>query len=253
MLLSSKAGHRLDRLRQSGSFKVLFPRVEDQVQAVLLNTAGGITGGDRFTLQAHAGADSTLCLTTQAAERVYAARAGETGRVRNRLSAAPGARLLWLPQETLLYRNCALVRSLEVDLEPGAELTLCEPLVFGRAAMGERLTAGHLREQISVTRAGAPLYHDRMTLDGDIAGHLARPGVARGAGAMATLVHVSPRSEALLPQLRALLPVSAGASLIGADLLVLRALADDSFDLRRFLIPVLTRLAGQALPRPWTL
>jgi urease accessory protein len=49
------------------------------------------------------------------------------------------------------------------------------------------------------------------------------------------------------------LPETAGASLLNENLLVLRALADDSLSLRRYLIPVLELLSGQSLPAVWRL
>ena len=92
-------------LRQAGSSKLVFPRGGAGLQAVLVNTAGGITGGDRFALSATAGPGTQLTLTTQAAERAYGAQPDETGRVTNRLRVSEGAQLNWLPQETILFEN----------------------------------------------------------------------------------------------------------------------------------------------------
>lgn len=243
---------RIDGLRQAGSLKCLFPRADGAgLEAVLVNTAGGITGGDRFDIDAAAGPDTALTLTTQAAERAYRAAPGETGRLTTRLTVAAGARLNWLPQETILFDGSALERSLAVELAPGAEALICEPLVFGRLAMGEAVRAARFRDRVEITRAGAPLYLDAVDLAGDLAAHLDRPHVAAGARAMAALVFVSPTAEARLGALRAWLPPSAGASLIGDDVLALRLLADDSHALRQSLVPVLTSLLPETLPRCW--
>lgn len=248
----------LGALRQSGSLKALFPRVaaaglKAGLQAVLVNTAGGITGGDRFALSARAEAGTELTLTTQAAERAYRAAPDEVGEVRNRLFAGAGARLDWLPQETILYRGSALRRSLCVEMEGDARLLLVEPLVFGRAAMGETLGQARFRDRIEVRRNGEILFLDAIELAGDVAAHLARPAIAGGAGALASLLYIAPDAEARLAALRALLPDSAGASLIGGDRLFLRLLAADSHLLRRVLVPVLNRLTANSLPRPWML
>jgi urease accessory protein len=56
-----------------------------------------------------------------------------------------------------------------------------------------------------------------------------------------------------LDPLRALMPASAGASLIGDNLLVVRMLAADSFEMRRSLIPILTLLTNDAVPKNWRL
>ncbi|TCM85734.1 urease accessory protein UreD [Rhodovulum steppense] len=245
-------GTAIAGLRQSGAFKALFPRPRDgALDAILVNTAGGITGGDRFEADLQAQPGSHLRVTTQAAERAYRAQPGERGRVTNRLNVAAGARLDWLPQETILFDGAALDRRLVADLAPGARLLLVEPLVFGRAAMGEVLHAVSFRDRIEIRRAGVPLYLDALRLEGDLAAHLARPAVAFGAGAMASLILVAPEAEAHLAPLRALMPATGGVSLIGADLLALRLLAPDSFALRRVLVPVLGRLTDDALPRSW--
>lgn len=244
----------LDQFRQSGSLKVVYPQSWDNtLQAVVVNTAGGITGGDEFTLEATAGAHTTLTLTTQAAERAYrAAPADGAGVVENRLHVETGARLNWLPQETILFDGCALQRRLQVTLAADAKLLLVEPMVFGRAAMGESVDHGLLKDRIEIHRDNAPIFLDAVHLEGDIARQLSRPAVADGAGAMATVVFVTPEAEAHLAPVRAMLKtVRGGATLLARDVLFLRALAADSFELRKALMPVLTRLSGAELPRPW--
>nr|WP_138936453.1 urease accessory protein UreD [Roseovarius arcticus] len=239
-------------LRQSGAMKLLFPRPDSAaLQAIVINTAGGVTGGDDFALKACAEEDAFLTLTTQAAERAYRAQPGQVANIRNRVIVKRGATLHWLPQETILYEACALRRRLSVDLDEGASLLLVEPLVFGRAAMGEVLRKINFNDRIEVRRRGRPLYLDAITLQGDVTAHLASVNIAAGAGALATVVYVSPDAEAHVPRLRALLPTSAGLSLLGADLLVARILAPDSFELRRSLMPILRQLSADALPRSW--
>jgi len=242
----------LKDLRQSGSLKALFPRTSGpDFQAVLVNTAGGITGGDTVEINACATADSHLTLTTQAAERAYRAQPGQTGHLQTRLEVAAGARVNWLPQETILFQGCALRRTLRVDMQADATFLMVEPLVFGRAAMGETLTDASFTDRIEIHREGQLSYLDRVTLQGDIAAQMARPNIANGAGAMASLVYVAADAGAHLAPLRAMLPDTAGASLIGDDLLVLRLLAPDSYLVRQTLIPILNRLTDNNLPRCW--
>jgi len=251
---SKQGGARstLATLHQSGAFKALFPRpLGPTLEAILINTAGGITGGDRFSTSLEVGADSRLSVTTQAAERAYRAQPGEIAQVRTRAQVATGARLDWLPQETILYNGASLQRKLRVDLAPSARLLLLEPLVFGRAAMGETLTDIRFRDRIEITREGAPLYTDALAFSGDATAQLARPGVADGAGAMASLILVAPEAEAHLDALRALMPATGGVSLIRPDLLAMRLLAPDSHALRQVLVPVLARLTDNAIPRSW--
>jgi urease accessory protein len=250
----SGCGTALDGLRQSGSLKAMFPRgTGAEVQAILVNTAGGITGGDEFAISARAAEGCRLTISTQAAERAYRAQVGEIGRLHSHLAVAARARLNWLPQETILFDGCALERSLTADLDEGAAMLLVEPLVFGRAAMGEVLRSGLFRDRIEIRRAGALVHLDAVTLRGDIAGHLARPHVAAGMGAMATLVLAAPGAASALQSLHAMLPATAGASLVRDDLLLSRILAPDSHELRRTLVPVLNHLTDNTLPRAWTI
>lgn len=242
----------LDRLHQSGSFKCLFPRPTSLgFEAVLLNTAGGVTGGDQFSLSVHAAKGTTMTLTTQTCERAYKAQPDQTGKLRNHLNVGPGARINWLPQETILFNGSALDRRLNVDLAADASLLMVEPLIFGRPAMGEVLRNLRIRDRIEIRREGRPLFMDAMTLTGDVQAHLADPFVAGGAGAMALVVMVAANAESHLPTLRAALPDTGGASLIGKDVLVMRVLAEDGFALRTILLPILKCLNQGDFPRCW--
>jgi len=244
---------RLCNLRQSGSLKVLFPRNAggDQCLAVLVNTAGGITGGDRFTLTAEAGAGSTLAFTTQAAERAYRATADQTGQVRSSLKVQAGARLNWLPQETILFDGSALNRRLDIHLDIDATALIVEPLVFGRTAMGETVQQAHLTDRIEITQGGSPLVLDQIRMDGDIAAQLTHPTITAGGIAMANLLFIDPSAEARLPHIRAMLPATGAASLRSRDVLALRLVAEDSHAMRKTLVPILTALSGTEIPRPW--
>ncbi len=254
-VLADSAGKtRLKDLRQSGSTKLVFPHSRSQdIEVILVNTAGGITGGDQFDLDISLQPGAQLTLTTQAAERAYRAQPNETGQVTSRLCVQAGAALKWLPQELILFDRCALNRRLDITLQPGADLLLVEPVVFGRTAMGETLRDVMFRDRITITRAGDPLYLDGMELIGDATAHLARPSIANGAAAMASVVMVNAGASNHLEAVRALLPETAGASMLAEDVLVIRQLAPDSFELRRALIPILELLSHTALPKSWRL
>jgi len=244
----------LDALRQSGSFKCLFPRpAAPALDAVLLNTAGGVTGGDSFRFSGTATEGTTLTLTTQACERAYKALPRTYSQISNHLTVRPGARLNWMPQETILFNSSALDRRLKIDMSPDAELLMVEPLVFGRAAMGETLSDVRLRDRIEVRCGGVPVFLDAMRFSGNLHNHLSKPNIARGAGAMALIFFSSSTAEGQLSKIRQMLPETVGASLIRSDLLVVRVLANDSFALRRTLIPVLRQLNNDTLPRCWML
>ena len=255
MMLSTKshAGHtKIDRFRTSGATKVAFPRCADAVEAIMLNTSGGLTGGDRFDASACAAPDSHLILTTQAAERCYRSHSG-AARVNTHLSVGQGASLHWLPQELIVFDGASLDRRLDIEVTDGAEAVLVEPVVFGRRAMGETKVSGTFRDRITLSHNGTPIFWDRINLDGPISSHLDRPAVAGGMTALASALYFGPRAEALLPMIQRAMPDTGGASLIASNLLTVRLLAEDSFILRRSLMPVLEHLTQTSLPKSWSL
>lgn len=254
--LSTKlTGHQtaLDGLYQQGAAKVVFPRAARGMTAVLLNTSGGVTGGDRFDYTATAGAGSHLTITTQACERAYRAQPGEVGRVETRLTVEDNATLWWLPQETLVFDGCAMTRRLSCDLALTARALIVEPICLGRIAMGEDIVHGHFADRISISRSEAPLVLDAWTLSGDMTAQMSCSAIGNGATAMVSLTYIAPDAEAYLAPIHALLANTGGASLLTPDTLVLRALAPSGYHLRKTLLPILDHLTAGHLPICWRL
>ncbi|MGY9045654.1 hypothetical protein P775_00225 [Puniceibacterium antarcticum] len=244
----------LDDLHQSGASRLLFPRASGlPMPAVWLNTSGGVTGGDQFTAHFAAAAGAHLSLTSQAAERIYRALPGDPGRVSTTLSIASGARIDWLPQETILFDRSALDRSLRIEMAGDATLLAVETLIFGRAAMGEVVRDLSLHDCIDLRIDGRLAFADRLRLTGDADATLARRFVAAGGGAIASVIFAAPDARRHLDTLRALLPDGAGVSALSDDLLFLRLTAPDGFDLRHAILPILRHLSDGDLPRPWML
>lgn len=255
-VVSSKVGPRgscIDGLRQSGALKLLFPQGRSALETIVINTAGGVTGGDRFSIEATAGVGSHLSMTTQAAERAYKAQTGQTGRIRTRLHAKAQSTLFWLPQETILFDGACINRCLTVDVEPSAQLLMVEPILFGRQAMQEDVRDIAFRDRIEINQAGMPIYRDGIFLAGDAAAHLDRPAVGNGARAMASVIYIAPNASAQITPLRRILMNKGGASLLRKDLLALRLLAKDGFSLRQALLPCLDLLSNNTLPQSWRL
>ena len=163
---------------------------------MLVNTAGGIAGGDRFDIDIAAGEGARLAVTTAAAEKVYRAH-GPAAEVNIALKAAAGAHLAWLPQETILFDRARVSRRIDIDLAEGASLLLCEIVVFGRTAMGERMLHGEFVDRWRLRRGGRLVFAETVRLDGDIGAKLARPAVANGGVAIGTALIV-PGDEALV-------------------------------------------------------
>ena len=243
---------RRGEVHESGSLRVRFPSPEGAgLSGVFVNTAGGVAGGDRFDVDIAAGAGARLTLTTAAAEKVYRA-AGMPAQLNIALKVATGAHLAWLPQETILFDRARIARRIDIDLEEGASLLLCEIVVFGRVAMGETMREGEFVDRWRVRRGGRLILAETVRLDGDIGERLARPAIARGAVAVATALIV-PGDEALVENIREI-SASFGTEVgISAwnGFAMARFCAQDAARLRTDVMAVLTRASGEALPRLW--
>jgi urease accessory protein len=245
----------LGDLRQEGCLKARFPRPVGWTEVVTLNTSGGVAGGDRLATELAVGVGAQATFASQAAERFYRALPGDPpARVRTSITVAAGGAVEYLPQEGIFFDRCALDRMLEVEVAEDGWFLGVESLVFGRAAMGETVRSARLADTIRVRRAGRLLLHDAIRLDGDVAARLARPAVAGGGRAVATLVHVAPDAAERLAALRLAweeVPAEAGASAWNG-MLVGRVVAADGACLRAAVVAGLQALrAGRALPRVW--
>jgi urease accessory protein len=243
---------RLTTLFQEGCANIRLPHTHDRsLQAVLINTAGGLAGGDEVRWEAEAAPGARLVLTTQACERVYRSL-GDYARVATRLTVRAGAHLDWLPQETILFEGGRLHRTLEVELEDGASLFAVEAVLLGREAMGEAARNARLTDNWRIRRGGRLLHAEAARLSGD---PLERDGLSLldGKPASATLLYVGTEAERKLERARPLLGGEAGASVVG-ERLVVRALAQSGLALRRIITPIIAELSGAgALPRLWHL
>jgi len=239
-------------LHESGSLRVRFPSPEGEgISGVFVNTAGGIAGGDRFDIDIAAGEGASVTLTTAAAEKVYRA-SGKAAELNISLSVAAGARLSWLPQETILFDRARIARRIDIDLAEGASLLLCEIVVFGRAAMGETMRHGEFVDRWRVRQGGRLVFAETVRLEGDIGETLARPAVAKGGVAIGTALIV-PGDEALLERIRQIQDSFGGEVGVSAwnGFAMARFCAQDAARLRADMMAVLARASDRALPRLW--
>lgn len=245
---------RIDVFYQEGAGKIRIPESFDgSMEAVLINTSGGLTGGDRIDWAVTAGTGTDVTVTTQACERIYRSSGG-AAHVSASLQVAEGASLHWLPQETILFDQGALARTLEADLADGAELIALEAILLGRKAMGEEVGYGSLRDRWRIRRNGRLVHAEDLNLSGEVANIAARRAALAGSLAFATLLYVGDRAEAIMPRLHALLHHSlAGASHWNGKLVV-RLVAQDGFALRKILVPAISLLRnGKPPPKVWNI
>jgi urease accessory protein len=241
---------RLDRLHQEGSAKLFLPRVYRAApELVFLNTAGGLTGGDRLAFRIDLGPGAHAVGTTQTAERAYASLAGRA-EMDVGLTLGAGATLHWLPQETILFDSSTLARRTRAEIGPGAGLILCEMVVLGRAAMGETVARLGLDDLREVRRCGVPVLVEPLRLTASTLA--AGPATLGGARAFVTVALVAEGAEDALAAVRGALTddVEIAASAWNGRLVV-RAAGHDLRPVKRAVARVLNVLRGAPLPRVW--
>jgi len=242
---------RRKRVHEDGSLRVRFPNVEGQtLEGVIVNTGGGMTGGDRFAIEVAVESGASLMMGTAAAEKIYRSH-GPDAEMTVALDLGENAQLAWLPQETILFDRARLSRRIDVDLAAGATLLMAEAVVLGRAAMGEAMNSGFFADRWRVRREGRLVYGDTARLDGAIAEKLAEPAITAGGIAIATVL-IAPSDDNKLASLRALGENFVGEVGISAwnGIAVARLCAKDGAALRHDLIAVLAAL-GAPVPRLW--
>ena len=235
MLRGSESGTRIEDIFERSPMRVMFPRAGHRAleEAVLINTAGGVAGGDRLELCVTALPGGSIAVTSQAAEKVYRAL-HDPARVRTRLKARESVKLAWLPQETIVFNLARLHRTTEIELTSGTELLALEWLVLGRAAHGEVVTGGNIIDSWQVKKDGRLIWADTFRLSDETFPHLNRKALLSDAKAIATLVYFGPHLDKRLDFLRETIPslgCNCAATLVGG-LIVVRFAAKESSDLR---------------------
>lgn len=250
------SANQIARDHQSGCLKARSLRQgpDGELTVAVINTAGGITGGDELTQIVRWHDRSRACLTTPAAEKVYRS-AGGNARVTTHLHVGEHANAEWLPQETILFDGGRLDRSLEIHLDGSASLIACDGVVFGRLARGERLADGFYADTLKVWRNGRLVLFDRTEIDGPIHQWLDGASTGRGNRASGMVLVASANPGQMLPGIREVLERErglSGASLV-RGLIHVRMLVSDDSELRRLMTGVLdVARSGRALPRNWS-
>jgi urease accessory protein len=253
VLSGSEMGVRIVDVFQRSPVRIMFPRVGCAIEeAVLVNTAGGIAGGDRLEFDVTALASASIAVTSQAVEKVYRAL-NEPARIATKLKASEGARLAWLPQETIVFNRARISRETEVELASGAQLLALEWLLLGRAAHGEEMLGGQIADSWRVKKEGRLIWGDTFRAADEIFPHLRRKALLSDCKAIATLLYFGPNLDITLEIFRDLAP-SLGcpsAATLVSGLMVVRFAATDSSDLRLALRTVLQLFGRELGPGPF--
>jgi urease accessory protein len=254
VLTGSKKGARIVDLFQRSPIRIMFPRTSSGAieEAVFLNTAGGIAGGDRLESAVTALTNASIAVSSQAAEKVYRAL-NEPARIATKLKACESARLAWLPQETIVFNWGCLSRETEIELSSGAELLALEWLVLGRAAHGEEMIGGYILDSWRVKKDGRLIWADSFRVANEVFPHLHRKALLSDCNAVGTLIYFGPDLETRLEFLRDIAPSlechCAATSVNG--LIIVRFAATVSYELRLALRSFLHKFSGELGPGPF--
>ncbi len=246
-------GTRIADLYETGGFRLKFPfKDNDTAEAVLVNTGGGMTGGDTLTIDITAEAATRAVVTTQSAEKIYRS-SGAMAQLHTRIALEADCTFAWVPQETILFSGARVARELSVELPDSATFLAAESVVFGRSASGEILSDGYFSDIWRIRRGGRLVFAENVRLEGDIAALLARTAIANGARAIATLVLMSPTAEEQLEPAREAMQRDAAICALSAwnGMVVARLLSRDAQSLRTAVARLVTQLRGSPMPRVW--
>ena len=211
--------------------KALYPEGPAICHHVLVHPPGGIVGGDRLEIDATLDASTHALITTPGATRFYRS-SGAVASQRAVLRVAEGARLEWLPLETIAYSGCLAENRLQLELDEGAEAIGWDILALGLPAAGEAFAAGRFTQHLELPgrwlERGRIAAHDVLLLDSPLG--LAGQRVMASAWFASGSPLADAQREALLEAARACAAQSALATRCGVTsphgaVVVLRVLA----------------------------
>ena len=256
-LAGEKRPTKLGRLFQQGSARIVLPNTYGNMsEAVLINTAGGLTGGDNLGWSIEAGEGTQSVISTQACEKIYRSNSGKA-KIATQIGIAENAELHWLPQESILFDQSALERELHVDMDASSRFLAVEAVILGRTAMREIVSNAHLRDRWRIKRDGKLVHAEELNLSGNIQSHICDAALLNSNKAFATIVYVGPEDE---EQMSLMIEgasdgddMNFGTSIFNGKI-IMRIVAKDGYELRQKMIPLIKRLRkDKELPKVWNL
>lgn len=247
----------LQKLYQSDCAKVRFPKTHTpDAEAVLINTSGGLVGGDSLAWTIECGERTRCMVTTQACERVYRS-SKDPAIVNTQINLGAESFCDWLPQETILFEKAALKRKLNVQMHKKAKFFAVEAILLGREAMGERLGKIEFSDRWRVHRSGALVHAEAVTLSGCCQTLLSNAAILGDAIAFASALYVGPEDEEVLRQRFNTFVKDQDSRVVAGSVfnnkIVLRIVERDGYHLRKVLKQLITHFSHSGkLPKVWS-
>lgn len=160
---------RLVRRAHSGPLRVqkaLYPEGKRLCHAIIVHPPGGVVGGDELTIHTEIGTGAEAFVTTPGAAKWYKA-SGRVSMQHVDLKLADGAKLEWLPQETIFFDAAHVQLDTEITLGNDARFIGGEILCFGRTASGESFASGRISQRTIIRLGGKLLWFEQGTLAAD--------------------------------------------------------------------------------------
>ena len=148
----STGARTIVRDRHDGPLRVLAslsPEAATVCHSVLVHPPGGLVGGDALDIDITLDRDAHALITTPGATRYYRST-GSPAAQRVRASICDGARLEWLPLETIAYSGCLGENLMRFELAPGAEMIGWDVLALGLPASEQAFVAGRYTQGIDL-------------------------------------------------------------------------------------------------------
>ena len=254
VLRGSEQGTQVMDVFQKSPVRVMFPRVTGSAveEAVLINTGGGVAGGDRLECSVTALEGASIAVTSQAAEKVYGAL-DEPARITTKLKVSEAAKLAWLPQETILFNTARICRNTTIEVSSGAETLAVEWIVLGRSAYGEQVVSGQITDSWRVKKDGRLIWADSFRCVDETYPHLHKKALLARYKAIGTLVYFGSDVNDRLEWIRELAPsleCCCGATQV-SGMMIVRFAAEAAFQLRLALQRVLHQFCQDTGPGPF--
>ncbi|MBK7655712.1 MAG: urease accessory protein UreD [Betaproteobacteria bacterium] len=222
------------RFLHSGPLRILqslYPEGDAVCHNVLVHPPGGLVGGDQLDMTVCVGRHAHGLVTTPGAARFYRSE-GAHACQNLRVKIDEGARLEWLPLETLAYSGCLATNQAVFELAPGAELITWDVTALGLPAAGQAFERGCFSQHLEI----AGVWLEKGCIDAEDDRLMNGPLGLAGMRCLSTLVFASgspiarPRRDKALELVRTLIDTShlkgsAGATSPHPQVLVVRVLS----------------------------
>lgn len=166
--------------------QALYPEGPGVCHHVLVHPPGGLVGGDQIDIGVEVETGAHAFVTTPGATRFYRST-GATATQQVRVHLAPGARLEWLPLETIAYDDCRARNQWTASMATGSQLMAWEVLALGLPQSGLPYQGGRYLQHFEIEG----VWLDRGWIDGADARLMDGPVGLQGHRCLGTLVLAS--------------------------------------------------------------